>query len=241
MRMEPRYGVSRPATARSSVVLPLPEGPSTAATFPAGTVTDTPLRASLSPYRSARSLTVRSTMQTHSEPAGNEQAHADHHHIDDGERRNEVDCACAPKRYQERADDFRPGPEQIKTRRIFAHEDQEDERPDCQHAGANQGHGDVEIHAEAARSDRASNIRELRSDPEQRAGNEPHSVGEPDNRISEPNRDQRLPQRSKRLEEQKDQQDCQASDQSWHGARRHDEKIYCAGPAGRPAMNGDRD
>ena len=35
MRMEPGSGVSRPATARSSVVLPLPEGPSSATTLPA--------------------------------------------------------------------------------------------------------------------------------------------------------------------------------------------------------------
>src|SRR5271157_6446861 len=141
MRTEPRYGVSRPATARSSVVLPLPEGPRRAATFPAGTVTETPLRASLSPYRSARSLTVRSAMETHSEPDGNEKAHADHDHIDDRQRRHEVDCARAPKRYQERAHDFRPGTEQIDARRIFAHEDQEDEQPARQHAGADQRQG----------------------------------------------------------------------------------------------------
>src|SRR5713226_1864862 len=109
MRMEPRYGVSRPATARNNVVLPLPEGPSSATTFPAGTVTETPLRISESPYRSAISLTVRSTMQTHSKPDGDEQADADHDHIDDRQCRNEIDCARAPKRNQERADDLGPG------------------------------------------------------------------------------------------------------------------------------------
>src|SRR5262252_7246586 len=98
--IEPACGVSRPATARSSVVLPLPEGPSSATTSPAGTVSDTPLRISLSPRRRATSLTMSSAMQAHSQPDRDGKADADHDHIDDRQRRHKIDGAGTPQRYQ---------------------------------------------------------------------------------------------------------------------------------------------
>src|ERR1700693_2302799 len=111
--IDPACGCSSPATARSSVVLPLPEGPSSATTCPGVTLTETPLRISLSPSRNLRSLTIRSAMQTHSKPDRAGQAGADHDDIDDGKGGDQVDRAGAPQRYQERADHFGAGPEQI--------------------------------------------------------------------------------------------------------------------------------
>src|SRR6185437_5194129 len=97
MAIEPRYGCSRPATARSSVVLPLPDGPSNATTSPAGTEIETPLRISLSPRRRATSLTVSSAMQAHSKADRDGKADADHDHINDRQRRHQIDGAGAPQ------------------------------------------------------------------------------------------------------------------------------------------------
>jgi hypothetical protein len=49
IRMRPSCGTSSPATARSSVVLPLPEGPSSDTTSPRESVIATPFRIGLSP------------------------------------------------------------------------------------------------------------------------------------------------------------------------------------------------
>src|SRR5471032_399615 len=132
--IEPPCGISKPATARNSVVLPLPEGPSSATTWPGVTLSETPLRISLSPRRRRRSFTTRSAMQAHSKPDRDGKADADHHHIDHGKGGHQIDRAGAPQRHQQRADDFGAGPEQIDAGRIFAHEDQEDQKPARQHA-----------------------------------------------------------------------------------------------------------
>src|SRR4029077_4496406 len=113
MAIDPRWGISKPATARKSVVLPLPDGPSSATTSPAGTAIDTPLRISLSPRRRATSFTVVSAMQAPSEPDRDGKADADHHHINDRKRRHQIDRAGAPQRHQKRADHFGAGPEKI--------------------------------------------------------------------------------------------------------------------------------
>src|SRR6185437_934237 len=96
MAIDPLCGVSRPATARSRVVFPLPEGPSRATTSPAGTASETPLSISLSPRRRAISLITRSAMQAHSRPDRDGEADADHDDINDRQCRYQVDCACAP-------------------------------------------------------------------------------------------------------------------------------------------------
>src|SRR5215471_18575258 len=106
MLIVPRCGVSSPATARNNVVLPLPEGPSRATTLPAGTDIETPLRTSLSPRRSATSLTTRSAMQAHSEPDGDGKTDADHHDVDDRKGGHQIDRTGAPQRYEERTDDL---------------------------------------------------------------------------------------------------------------------------------------
>ena len=47
MVMVPDFGLSSPATARSSVVLPLPDGPSSATTSPRCRSIDTPFKMAL--------------------------------------------------------------------------------------------------------------------------------------------------------------------------------------------------
>src|SRR5262245_61621224 len=113
MAIEPRCGGSRPATARNNVVLPLPDGPRSATTSPAGTASDTPLRISLSPRRRATSLTMSSAMQAHSKADRDGKADADHDHVDDRQRRHQIDRAGAPERHQKRADHLGAGAKQI--------------------------------------------------------------------------------------------------------------------------------
>src|SRR4029453_13908644 len=57
MRISPEVGRSRPAIARSVVVLPQPEGPSSVRCSPAPTVKLTPRTAMTAPYRTTRSPT----------------------------------------------------------------------------------------------------------------------------------------------------------------------------------------
>src|SRR5471032_206676 len=111
IEIEPPYGTSRPAIARSSVVLPLPEGPSNATTWPGVTLSETLLRISLSPSRNLRSFTKRSAMQAHSEPDRDGKTGADHHHVDDGKGRHQINRAGTPQRHQQRADHFGAGSE----------------------------------------------------------------------------------------------------------------------------------
>src|SRR5215475_9569810 len=135
MRIEPWCGVSSPAIARSKVVLPLPDGPSSATTSPRETVIDAPLRISLSPSRTARSRTSNSAMEAYSQSNGDGQSEADHDDVDDGQGGHEVDRAGTPKRNKQGADHLGPGPQQIDAGRIFAHENQKDQQPACHHAG----------------------------------------------------------------------------------------------------------
>src|SRR5215467_13776062 len=134
--------------ARSKVVLPLPDGPSNATTWPAGTATETPLRISLSPRRRATSLTVSSAMQAHSKAYRDGQADADHEHINNRQSRHQVDGAGPPKRYKERADDLGAGAEQIDAGGIFAYEDQENQKPACEHSVFDQRHRYVAFYAQ---------------------------------------------------------------------------------------------
>src|SRR5436309_14867806 len=109
MRIDPRCGTSRPATARSSVVLPLPDGPSSDTTPPWSRRIDTPFRMALSPYARCRSstasftLAVRaaadavdagvasvSVMQVHSEAQRHGEADGHQHHVDERESGDHV-------------------------------------------------------------------------------------------------------------------------------------------------------
>src|SRR5262249_41598313 len=179
MAIEPRCGVSRPATARNSVVLPLPDGPSSATTSPAGTASGTPLRISLSPRRRATSLTMSSTMQAHSKADRDGKADADHDHVDDRQRRHQIDGAGTPQRNQKRTDHFRARTEQINAGRVFAYKDQEDQKPARQHAVLDQRHGDVALHAKVVGTRGARGLFKLGPHLQQRSGNEPHAVGKP--------------------------------------------------------------
>src|SRR6185437_2496098 len=111
MAIDPLCGVSRPATARSRVVFPLPEGPSRATTSPAGTASETPLRISLSPRRRAISLMIRSAMQAHSKPDRDGEADADHDNINDRQRRYQVNCPRAPDGNKKRTNHLGAGAE----------------------------------------------------------------------------------------------------------------------------------
>src|SRR6185312_9201299 len=162
--------------ARNRVVLPLPDGPSSATTWPAGTTTETPLRISLSPRRRATSLTMRSTMQAYSETDRDGETEADHNHINDRQRRHQIDRAGAPERDQKRANHFRAGPQQIDAGGIFAHKDQEDQKPACQHAVLDQRHGHIAFHAQIIGTGGARRLLEFRGDLKQRTRYEPHAV-----------------------------------------------------------------
>src|SRR5689334_15853124 len=118
MRIEPSCGTSSPATARSSVVLPLPEGPSSDTTSPRLSVSATPLRIGLSPYLRCRFSTVSSAMflpivtsiaQPHAEPQRERESDADQQDVDERQRGDDVDRATLPQRYQLRADDLGAG------------------------------------------------------------------------------------------------------------------------------------
>src|SRR5215510_4924270 len=174
--IEPWCGVSNPATARSNVVLPLPDGPSKATTSPAGTASDTPLRISLSPRRRATSLTMSSTMQAHSKADRDGKADADHDHVDDRQRRHQIDGAGTPQRNQKRTDHFRARTKQINAGRVFAHKDQEDQKPARQHAVLDQRHGDVAFDTKVVCARGARSLLELGSDLQQRSGYKPHAV-----------------------------------------------------------------
>src|SRR5262245_23333325 len=62
MRIWPACGSISPATARSSALLPLPDGPTSATAVLGGTVSVTPLRISRSPTRSRTSSSTSSVM-----------------------------------------------------------------------------------------------------------------------------------------------------------------------------------
>src|SRR5437763_17066277 len=97
MRIEPRYGVSSPATARSNVVLPLPDGPSSATTFPGGTVAETPLRITWWPQPRAMSWTMRSACGVQANSDGEKETEHDHDDIDYGKLGNVIDPTVAER------------------------------------------------------------------------------------------------------------------------------------------------
>src|SRR5436309_16020044 len=109
--------------ARSSVVLPLPEGPSSATTSPRLRVKETPLRTWLSPSRLCTSETTRSFMDAHPEPQSDGEADADQQHVDDRERADGVYGAGPPERHHQRTDDLATGGQQGDGGRILADED----------------------------------------------------------------------------------------------------------------------
>src|SRR5919198_1553121 len=90
----PSCGTSRPATARSSVVLPLPEGPSSETTSPRFSTSATPFRIGLSPYLRCRFSTVSSAMrcfsvliaQLHAEAQGERETDEDEDDVDERQR-----------------------------------------------------------------------------------------------------------------------------------------------------------
>src|SRR5689334_14431781 len=105
MAIVPRLGASSPATARKSVVFPLPEGPSSETTSPRSSSIDTPFRIGLSPYARCRSWTVSSAMifvhvhlclvaQLDAETQRKGEPDAHQHDVDERERRHDVDRAA---------------------------------------------------------------------------------------------------------------------------------------------------
>src|SRR5262249_1386597 len=145
--MRPSLGCSSPATARSSVVLPLPDAPSSATTSPGLSVSETPFNIELSPYLrckpSTTSLFAGLFMQTHSEAQRHGQTDGNQRDVDQRQRRYLVDGASAPQRNEHRADHFSALSEQIYAGGVFALEDHEHQQPARQQPKADQRHGHV--------------------------------------------------------------------------------------------------
>src|SRR2546421_11315483 len=125
--------------ARSSVVLPLSEGPSSATTSPRLRVKETPLRTWLSPSRLCTSETTRSFMDAHPEPQSDGETDADQQHVDDRQRAHRVDRARPPERHHQRTDHLAAGGQQVDAGGILADEDEEDEEPAAEESEAYQG------------------------------------------------------------------------------------------------------
>src|SRR4051794_25634954 len=120
--MRPALGCSRPATERRSVVLPLPDAPSSATTSPGCSVIDTPFRMGLLPYERCRSSTVSGFlldmvlfMEAYSETQCDGEAGADEDDVDERQRGDLIDRTRTPQRHQHRADHFRAIAEQVHT------------------------------------------------------------------------------------------------------------------------------
>ena len=60
--MRPAFTGTKPETARSSVVLPQPEGPSSATNSPAATVSEIRFSTGVAPYDTSRSVTSRAAL-----------------------------------------------------------------------------------------------------------------------------------------------------------------------------------
>src|SRR5439155_13010563 len=129
----PRLGCSRPATERSSVVLPLPDAPRSATTSPGLSVIETPMRIGLSPYCRCRfsttSLFIGLFMEAHPEAQRDGEPDGDQRNVDQRQRSDLVDRAGAPQRNEHRADDFGALTEQIDAGRVLALEDHEHQQP----------------------------------------------------------------------------------------------------------------
>src|SRR4051794_30282530 len=122
--------------ARRSVVLPLPDGPSSATTSPRRSWNETPLRMSFSPRRLWTSVTTRLLIEAHSEAQRDTQAGCDEDDVDHGESGDGVHRARSPQRDDERADHLRARAEQVNAGGVFANEDHEDEQPTAEQAEA---------------------------------------------------------------------------------------------------------
>src|ERR1043165_9502219 len=138
--MRPRSGRSNPATERSSVVLPLPDGPKSARISPRSSWSDTPRRISFSPSRFAISSATSSGIEAHPQAQRGEERRADDDDFHDRQRRNEIERARAPQRDDQRADHFRAGAEKINAGRVLAHEHHEDQEPAADQAEADERH-----------------------------------------------------------------------------------------------------
>src|ERR1051325_3354450 len=136
--MRPSSGTSRPATQRSSVVLPEPDWPRSATMSPPDTVSETPFRIWLAPRRFLTRSMTRSGMGAHPEPQGEDQGRADDDDAHHRKRRDDVERTGAPERDDERADGFGAGAEEIDAGRILAAEDHEDEEPAPKQAEADE-------------------------------------------------------------------------------------------------------
>jgi hypothetical protein len=77
-------------------------------------------------------------METYTKPVCDQKTRTNHADVYNGQRRNEIECSLAPKRYQHRTNDFSPGREQVDAGRIFPHEYDKEDHPACQDAIANQ-------------------------------------------------------------------------------------------------------
>src|SRR6266513_1842889 len=176
MLILPLLGCSRPATERSSVVLPLPDAPSNATTSPGLSVSETPFRIWVSPYCRCRSSTTSSFMEADSEAQRDGKADGDQRDIDERQRGDLVDRAGTPQRNEHRSDDFGALTEEIHGGRMFALEDHEHEQPARQQPEADQRNGNVGENAPARCTGGARRFFELGPDLQERAGDEPHPV-----------------------------------------------------------------
>src|SRR6266550_4152004 len=229
--IEPSCGSSRPATARSSVVLPLPDGPSSDTTSPRLRVRATPLRIGLSPYLRCRFSTVSSAMEIlrfdsiaelHAKTQRESQTDEDQHDIDERQRGDDVDGATLPQRHQLRTDHLRAWRKQIYARGVLALENHEHEQPRSDQSVTDQGQRDLARNPAAARTDGSGGFFELSADLHQRRRDEAHAVSEPHDRIGEPHAEDRLAQWRQRGKEQEHPQKREADQQTRHCARHED-------------------
>src|SRR6202022_3419824 len=130
--MRPASGVSKPATERRIVVLPLPDCPSRATTSPAFKASETPFRISTPPIDLRIPSTVSSRMETHSQPQCQKEADADKKEVDDKKSGDEVEPAAAEQGDNQRADHFGIGTKQVDAGRIFTAERHENDQPPSQ-------------------------------------------------------------------------------------------------------------
>src|SRR2546421_6882545 len=152
--MRPTSGWSRPAIARSSVVLPLPEGPRSATTSPLRSSNETPFKMSFSPSRLCTSATTRFAprparllfMQAHPQAQRDGEAGGDEDDVDDGKGSDGVHRSGRPERHYERPDHLGSRAEQVDRGRVLAHEDHEDEEEAPEEPEADEGEGDAARH-----------------------------------------------------------------------------------------------
>src|SRR5262249_26264472 len=126
-RIRPASGWSRPAMARSSVVLPLPEGPSSATTSPRPSSNETPLSTSLGPRRLVTLETSSLPMQAPPQSQCHRQAGGYQNDVDHRQRCDDVDSPGRPERDDQRPDHLGTGPKQVDSGGVLPHEDHENQ------------------------------------------------------------------------------------------------------------------